>query len=82
MYVMIRGNWSNCVGTDYCHYLGEYDSLEQAQEDGRTAAWETWEPQEDDDSGIEDEGPDYWLEEYNSDVHDMLKAGGGSWPFE
>ena len=81
MHVMIRGNWSNCVGTDYCDYLGEYDSLEQAQGDGESAAWNTWEPQEDDDSGFEDEGPDYWLEEYNPDAHDGLKAGGESWPF-
>jgi hypothetical protein len=40
-------------------------------------AWETWEPDTDED-GIEDEGPDYWIEEYNPDEHDMLRAGGGS----
>jgi hypothetical protein len=78
MRVMILGNWSNCVGTDYCNYLGEYDNLRQAEGDAKTLAWETWEPRDDDD----DEGPDFWLEEYDSNLHDKLKAGGGLWEFE
>ena len=84
MHVMILGSWSDCVGTDYCEYLGEYDSLEQAEGDANTRAWETWEPQndEEEDDGFDEEDPNYWIEEYDPEKHDMLKAGGGSWKVE
>jgi hypothetical protein len=73
MRVMILGNWAPYIGTDYCEALGIYDSLEEAQYDAEIRAWETWEPDEDED--IEDEGPDFWVEEYDPDKHDMLMAG-------
>lgn len=80
MHVMIRGNWANYVGTDYCYYLGEYESLDAAAEDAKCVAYENWEPDEETD--FDDEGPDdYWVEEYNPDEHDGLKAGGGEWDF-
>lgn len=79
MRVIIRGNWAPYVGTDYCEALGIYDSLEAAGHDAQTRAEESWEPDED---GFDDEGPDYWVEEYNPDVHDMLRAGGGSFADE
>jgi hypothetical protein len=72
--VMVRGNWAPYCGTDYCYALGIYPSLEAAEEDARVLAEETWEPDQDPD--IEDEGPEYWVEEYNPDVHDCLMAGG------
>ena len=86
MRVIIRGNWSDCVGTDYCDALGVYDDLIKATPDAQEYAWNLWEPQEQElDEGeteFEDEGPDYWLEEYDASVHDMYKAGGGSFADE
>jgi hypothetical protein len=84
MRVIIRGNWANFVGTDYCDVLGIYDDLDGAADDARDYAYDTWEPQSQDcdeqESGIEfeDGGPDYWLEEYDASVHDDYRAGGGS----
>lgn len=86
MKVIIKGNWSNCVGTDYCEALGNYESLEAAGGDALTRAWETWEPdlgeynEETGEYEMEDDGPDYWLEEYipGENGHDMHSAGGGS----
>lgn len=79
MKVIIRGSWSNCVGTDYCDALGEYPSLDNpfCQDDAYNHASNSWEPDLDDD-GLEDDGPNYWVEEYDPSVHDMLKSGGGS----
>jgi hypothetical protein len=77
MKVIIKGSWSNCVGTDYCDALGEFESLEAAKDEALDYAWDRWEPQ-DEDSGLEDDGPDYYVEEYNPEIHDMLRAGGGS----
>ena len=84
MRVITRGNWSNCVGTEYCYALGTYSSLEAAESDAEDIAWENWEPADEPDTnfGTEDEGPDYWIEEYDPDVHDMHKAGGGSFEDE
>lgn len=86
MRVIIRGNWSDCSGTDYCEALGHYPSLEAAWLDAEERAWETWEPQEQDEDGceIEDEGPDFHVEEYipGEDGHDNLRAGGGSFEHE
>ena len=78
MHVMIRGYWANCVGTDYCDYLGEFDSLEDVDAKGAAEdyAWDIYEPDEDVDD-FDDEGPDYSLEEYDPKKHDGLKAGGG-----
>lgn len=82
--VIIRGNWSDCVGTDYCAALGLYDTLEQANDDAECYANESWEPQEQDeeDTFMEPEGPDYWIEEYDPEKHDILRAGGGSFEDE
>ncbi len=77
MRVIIRGNWANYIGTDYCDALGIYDTLDDAGSDAESYAWDKYEEPEDED-GIEDEGPDYYTEEYNPEAHDMLRAGGGS----
>lgn len=79
MKVIIKGHWSDCVGTDYCEALGVYDSLEAAQSDADSKAWDMWEPQDDDNDGFE-VTPDYYIEEYipGENGHDMLRAGGGS----
>lgn len=82
MRVIIRGYWGNCVGTDYCDALGIYDNLEDASGDADTYAWSIYEPDENSGDDFEDEGPDYWISEYNSDTHDMLRAGGGSFKAE
>lgn len=80
MKVIIRGSWSDCVGTDYCDALGIFNSLEEAQDAAADYAWDCWQPQEqdDEDTAFEDGGPDYYVEEYNPAEHDMLRAGGGS----
>lgn len=85
MRVIIRGNWANFVGTDYCHAFGSgYDNLREADEDAREYAYSCWEPEEheeEDENGevfFEDEGPDYWTEEYDPEVHDDYRSGGGS----
>lgn len=83
--VIIRGNWANYVGTDYCDALGIYNTLEEAWGDAETRAWETFEEDEDDideNGEYQGEGPDYYIEEYNPDEHDMLRAGGGSFEEE
>jgi hypothetical protein len=77
MKVLIRSNWGPFIGTDYVEALGIYDSLEQAREDAEVYAMDKWEPDEED-SGIEDEGPDVVVEEYNPLTHDDERAGGGS----
>lgn len=80
--VVIQGNWAPYFGTDYCDALGIYPNLEAAWEDAKCYAWDRWEPDEpeeqEDDNGFEDEGPDYYVAEYDPDLHDMLKAGGGN----
>lgn len=78
MRVIIKGTWAPYVGTDYCDALGTYDSLESPDALAAAAdfAWDIWEP--DDEDGFEDEGPDYHLEEYDPDKHDMQRSGGGS----
>lgn len=82
MKVMVRGNWANYVGTDYCHALGIYDNLEDAEQDAATLAWDCFEeePEDTDEETGEyhGEGPDYWVEEYDPAVHEGLRVGGGS----
>ena len=34
------------------------------------------------DEGIDDDGPDYYFEDYDPEKHDMLKAGGGDWDYD
>jgi hypothetical protein len=81
--IIIRGSWSDCVGTDYCDALGWYPIVEggavhpSAWQDAKDYAWDRWEPQETSEDW-DDEGPDYCVEVYNPDEHDMLRAGGGS----
>lgn len=83
MRVIIRGNWARYVGTDYCDALGIYDSLEDAQSDAEEYAWNIWEDDEDDyeDGEYVGEGPDYYVEEYDPEVHDGHKSGGGSFEY-
>ena len=80
--VVIRGNWAPYVGTDYCHALGVYPSISDnaCLEDAHLFAQETWEgPEEgEEEDGIMSEGPEYWVEAYDPDTHDMLRGGGGS----
>lgn len=80
--VIIRGYWAHYVGTDYCDALGLYNTLDEAYGDAETYAWDRFEPDEeyiDEETGeYEGEGPDYYIEEYEPDLHDCYRAGGGS----
>ena len=85
--IIIRGHWSDCVGTDYCEALGIYEvdangePCKEAWDDACQYAWEKWEPQDPDDEWegeIEPEGPDYYIEVYDPEKHDCKRAGGGS----
>jgi hypothetical protein len=82
MQVIIQGHWASYVGTDYCAALGNFDSLEDksALAAAEDYAWSVFEEDEDayEDGEYVGEGPDYWLEEYNPEIHDSLRAGGGS----
>ena len=75
MKVVINGNWGPYIGTEYCDALGIFDSLENAELAALAYAWNLWE-------GSEDEGPDFWIEEYNPQHHDQLRSGGGSFEIE
>jgi len=77
MRVIVRGMWAPYVGTDYCEALGIFDSLDEAEPHASDLAHDRWEPDEED-NGIEDEGPEYWVEEYDPEKHDGYRAGGGS----
>lgn len=79
---VILGSWSDCVGTDYCDYLGEYDTKEEAMKDAKDYAWNIWEPQEEDDEYALENGPDYSVEIYDPAIHDDQRAGGGSFQFD
>lgn len=81
MRVIIRGNWAHYVGTDYCDALGIYDNLEDARQEAEDYAWDHFEEDPDsygDDGEYEGEGPDYYIEEYDPEIHDMHRSGGGS----
>lgn len=80
MRIIVQGNWAPYVGTDYCEALGIYDSLDAAKREAEDLAWEKWEGPDDEDE--DDEGPDFWVEEYDPDKHDMLRAGGGNFADE
>jgi len=81
--IVIRGDWSDCVGTDYCEALGIYEvddkggPCNDAWDDAAQVAWDKWEPQNPVDVW-EDEGPDYYIEVYDPEKHNMLRGGGGS----
>jgi hypothetical protein len=86
MRVIIRGNWTKYVGTDYTDALGIFDSLEDAQESAEDYAWSVWEDDADDyddeDGEYIGQGPDYYVEEYNPDKHDRHRSSGGSFENE
>jgi hypothetical protein len=85
MRVIIRGNWANYVGTDYCDALGVYDKLDDAWDDAATYAWDRFEGDDEDydeEGEYHGEGPDYYIEEYDPKVHDGHRAGGGSFADE
>jgi hypothetical protein len=69
------------VGTDSnCAFLVP-ENLTDAQIYDWIAGWaweehEHWIQEEDDD--LEDEGPDFYWEDYAPEEHDMLRGGGGS----
>jgi hypothetical protein len=74
-YVM-KSNWDPYIGSDYVEAL-ESDNLKDAEEEAeQKIAWDSWEGSDDDD--YEDEGPDWIVEEYDPERHDMYKSGGGS----
>jgi hypothetical protein len=75
--VIIHSNYSPYAGSEYCAALGSYPSLEDAQGDATDYAYDRWESWEEDED-FEDEGPNYWIEIYNPEIHDMLRPGGGS----
>lgn len=84
MRVIIKSHWHpNSNGSEYTRALGIYPSLEAAYKDAfQYAANEYEEPSEEEqeDSGVEDEGPDVIVEEYipGEDGHDSEREGGGS----
>lgn len=73
-YVMLA-NWAPYVGTDYVNALAS-NNLADAEAEAEEHAWNIWEAPEED--GFEDEGPDVAVEEYNPEVHDGQRTGGGS----
>ena len=80
MKIVILGSWSPYVGTEYVEALGIYPDMPdgsihpEAHRAAEVYAHNIWEP---DDEG-EDEGPDYSIEIYDPEKHDILKAGGGN----
>jgi hypothetical protein len=80
--IIIRGRWSDCVGTDYCEPLGIYEvdangePCQEAWDDACQVAWDRWSPQDPCDEW--DEGPEYYIEIYDPEKHDRKRAGGGS----
>ncbi|RYF48005.1 MAG: hypothetical protein EOO38_11025 [Cytophagaceae bacterium] len=84
MRVIFWSHWhSNSNGTDYYEALGHYDSLAEAEQDAYTAACDRYEyPSEEDQEewGVEDEGPDVVVYDYDEkpDYYDGHRCGGGS----
>lgn len=84
MRVIIKSHWHpNSNGSEYTRALGIYPTLEAAFKDATAYAWDQYEEpseEEQEDSGVEDEGPDVVVEEYipGEDGHDGEKEGGGS----
>lgn len=79
---VILSNWAPYVGTDYCEYLGAYESEKDALSEAEDYAWDRWESECEEDDEWEDEGPDVVVEVYDPEKHDMLRAGGGSFQDE
>lgn len=79
MRVIIQGSWNNYVGSEYTDALGEFESLysPECQNAAADYAWDIWSTDREDDEYL-DEGPDYYVEEYDPEKHDCLRAGGGS----
>lgn len=87
--IVFWSHWHpNSNGTDYWDVLGIYPGYEtdakvreQAERDAYDAACDqfSWpSEEEEEESGCETEGPDVVVEIYDSDKHDCLKSGGGS----
>lgn len=87
MRVIIKGNSARYVETDYCDALGIFDDVESkdCQEAANDYAWNNWEDDEEDydeDGEYVGEDPDYYVEEYDPEKHDMHRSGGGSFADE
>jgi hypothetical protein len=87
MRVIFKSHWHpNSNGTEYTDVLGIYPDLgEQAQKDANQAAWDRYEEmseEEQEEDGVEDEGPYVIIEEYDPEIHDGERAGGGSFEDE
>lgn len=88
MRVIVKSHWHpNSNGSEYTRALGIYDTLEAAFKDATAYAWEQYEEpseEEQEEDGIEDEGPDVIVEEYKpgEDGHDSEREGGGSFEDE
>lgn len=82
MRVIMWSHWHpNSNGTEYYEALGAYDSLDAARGDAQEVANDRYEwpsEEEEEESGFETEWPDTMVEEYNPDIHDCQRAGGGS----
>lgn len=82
MRVIITSHWHpNSNGTEYTEALGIYRDLREAAQDGQEYASDRYEwpsEAEQEEDGIECEGPDVVLEEYDPAEHDGQRAGGGS----
>lgn len=71
------------AGTDACSAFLVPASLSEGGVIDWIADWawnehEQWVEYNEDEDYIEDEGPDYWFEDYEAEKHDMHRAGGGS----
>ena len=88
MRVVFKSHWHpNSNGTEYTDVLGLYDNLQEAEHDAWLSASDRFEwpsEEEQDEDGVECEGPDVVVEEYveGDEGHDSERAGGGSFAEE
>lgn len=80
MRVIMWSHWHpNSNGSEYWEALGEYPDLKSAEADAREEAWNRYEEPsqvEQDEDGWEDEGPEWFVEEYDPEKHDRHSIGG------
>lgn len=71
------------AGTDACGAFLVPANLDEAGVIDWIVDWawnehEQWVEYDENEDGIEDEGPSFWFEDYDAEKHDMLRMGGGS----
>lgn len=93
MRIVFWSHWHpNSNGTDYWDVLGIYPNYDtdpevrrQADEDAYAAACDRYSypsKEEQDEDGIEDEGPEVLVQVYDPEYHDGRRSGGGSFAYE